>query len=1134
MKCASCGTTLVAGKQFCHVCGARAPVECPRCGASVDPQFRFCPDCGAEVAPSAGPAVAGLPAAEPLLSPAGPQMPDALVQKIRAARAEVAGERKIVTVLFCDLAGSTALAEGLDPEEYHDLLDEYLAIAFREIYRVEGIVNQLAGDGFMALFGAPVAHEDAPQRALHAALAIRDALAALNARLQAERGFELQARIGIHTGPVVAGTVGNDLKMDYTAIGDTTNLAARLEALAEPGTILISQATARLVRGAFVLGPVGPLRVKGKREPVAAYEVRATAEAVGLGGVAGRALTPLVGRNAELAQLEACFQRVGEGLAQVVVVVGQAGSGKSRLLYEFRQRLADTPAVVFETRCSAWNQMVPYQPFVSILRRHFGIEAEDPPAQACAKVQRGTQGLRRNRDQTYVCLCRLLSLPTDDHHQPVADEMKRLTFDAVRDVIVGAAAHGPAVMIIEDLHWIDEPSREMLEAAVATMASAPLMLIVSHRPDFQAAWHTEAALTQLTLRRLAEVQVSEIIRNVAGGPLPEPLEGMILAKAEGSPFLTEEITRSLLEEGDLVPADGGHQLTRAVTEIRIPGTVQEVIAARLDRLPPAAKRVVQVAAVFGRQFSREHLVEVLAPEGVDVGGALEELERRGIIHRKNLFVSDEYRFGESLTQEVAYEGLLLKQRRQLHERIGLLLEQETGDRSAERLALLAHHFARSDNQEKACHALLESARAAERVPAYVTAARAYRDAWMVAVATAARDPAPALASLALQAAVGVGRMLTLYGVPDVGELEPVVAQGAQLAERCGDTAAQATLRSFEGLVMMRGGRDRFDQGLALVEEGLAIAKQAGLAEAVLGLSRGLAWSYLLDGRFAVARRTIEWVASELEQAGEGARLTDVYLGTRWMRDLIRFHCDDLPAAAAGVEETNRLAVQASNRTVQSSSAALCALVRLFRADYAAVGPWAERSLAIAQVIGNLSAQVTAGAVALAAGTALGESTVPRRTLELVEQALRDGPDLMSSLHIVIEALIGRGELHLAEQAAQQARQRAGGRFKEMQSALALALVYAQDTGERRGRADRLFAEAITTAEMLRAHTVLAAAHLGAGTLAAVRGAHEESQRHWRKAADVARAAGLRHYELQADRLLGAGGPRAVPAAAPAP
>ncbi len=1128
MKCLSCGTSLVAGKQFCHVCGARAPVECVRCGAAVDPQFRFCPDCGAEVVASAA-----VPAAERLVSQAGAPMPDALMQKIRAARAEVAGERKIVTVLFCDLAGSTALAEGLDPEEYHDLLDEYLAIAFREIYRFEGIVNQLAGDGFMALFGAPVAHEDAPQRALHAALAIRDALGALNARVQAERGFELQARIGIHTGPVVAGTVGNDLKMDYTAIGDTTNLAARLEALAEPGTILISQATARLVRGGFVLGPVGPLRVKGKREPVAAYEVRAAAEAGALGSVTGPALTPLVGRNAELAQLEACFQRIGEGLAQVAVIVGQAGSGKSRLLYEFRQRLADTPAVVFETRCSAWNQMVPYQPFVSMLRRHFGIEADDSPAQGCAKVQRGIQAVRANRDQTYVCLCRLLSLPTDDHHAPVGDEVKRLTFDAVRDVIAATAVNGPAVMVIEDLHWIDDPSREMLEAAVATMATAPLMLIVSHRPDFQAVWHTEAALTQLTLRRLSEAQLSEIIRNVAGGPLPEALEGMILAKAEGSPFLTEEITRSLLEEGDLVPDDGRHRVTRAVTEIRIPGTVQEVIAARLDRLPPAAKRVVQVAAVFGRQFSRAHLVEVLAPEGIDVGAALEELERRGIIHRKNLFVADEYRFGESLTQEVAYECLLLKQRRQLHERIGLLLEQSSADRSAERLALLAHHFARSDNHEKACHALLESARAAERVPAYQTAARAYHDAWAVAVGSGGRDPAPALTSLALRAAVGVGRMLTLYGVTDVAEFEPVVGQGAQLAERCGDTAVQATLRSFEGLVMMRGGRERFDQGLALVEEGLAIAKQAGLTEAVLGLSRGLAWSYLLDGRFLVARRTIEWVVSELERGGEGERLTDVYLGARWMRDLIRFHCDDLAAAAAGAEETARLAVQASNRTVQVSSAALCALLRLLGADYAAVGSWAERSLSVAQVIGNMSALVTAGAVALAAGTALGETTAPRRTLETVEQAVRDAPDLMSSLHVVIEALIAHGELAVAEQAAQQARRRAGGRFREMQSALALALVYAQYGGDRQARAEHLFAEAIATAEMLRAHTVLAAAHLGAGSLAAARGADDESQRHWRKAADVARAVGLRHYELQAARLLGADSPQAVPAAAPA-
>jgi len=355
MQCVNCGTTLIAGKPFCHACGARVMTACPQCGATLTPGFRFCPDCGFQLAAQAGdaPVLPPTVAAPRVL----PSMPEELAQKIRASKDAVEGERKQVTVLFCDLAGSTALAERLDPEEYHDLLEQYLELAFREIYRFDGIVNQLAGDGFMALFGAPVAHEDAPQRAVRAALDLQRALTTFNERLLAERGLELRARVGIHTGPVVVGTVGNDLKMDYSAIGDTTNLAARLESLAEPGAIFISEPTFRLVRGMFRVRPVGPFTVKGKREPVHAYAVLGLGEATTpMALAAERGLTPFVGRAAELAQIDACFRRLHEHFAQVVTVVGDAGSGKSRLVYEIKQRLSGEPVVFFEARCSAWNQ----------------------------------------------------------------------------------------------------------------------------------------------------------------------------------------------------------------------------------------------------------------------------------------------------------------------------------------------------------------------------------------------------------------------------------------------------------------------------------------------------------------------------------------------------------------------------------------------------------------------------------------------------------------------------------------------------------------------------------------------------------------------------------------------------------
>jgi len=477
MQCVTCSGELIPDKRFCAHCGAENDPHCPRCGATVQAHFRFCPDCGAS-----------LDAGAPSLDRLAPHIPDELAQKLRTAPRPALEERKLVTVLFCDLVGSTAIAERLDPEEYRDLLEQYMALAFREIYAVEGIVNTLAGDGLMALFGAPIAHEDAPHRAVRAALAIRDALAAFNAT-PAAGGLELQVRIGIHTGPVIVGTVGNDLKMDYTAIGDTTNLAARLQATARPGTILISHATHRLVRDAFVAELAGPFEVKGKREPVVAYEVRGASAATSPMELAeARGLTPLVGRAAELSQLTTCFERAREGLAQVVTVVGDAGSGKSRLIYEFKQRIAREPVAYFEARCSALSQSIPYAPMIDMLRQHFEIASGDAPPVICGKIVARLAELGEAPETMHPHLCRLLAVHDDGPAGVPAEEHRQQAFEAVATLVFLTSQRRPVVMILEDLHWMDDASREMIGLAMARMHSAPVTLIVSHRADYKPSW----------------------------------------------------------------------------------------------------------------------------------------------------------------------------------------------------------------------------------------------------------------------------------------------------------------------------------------------------------------------------------------------------------------------------------------------------------------------------------------------------------------------------------------------------------------------------------------------------------------------------------------------------------------------
>ncbi len=1092
---------------------------CGNCGASVDPGFRFCPDCGYAVGPEAGQSPR---AADDALTRLSGNMPDGMAQKIRASRGMIEGERKQVTVLFCDLVGSTAVAERLDPEEYHELLEQYLALAFREVYRFEGIVNQLAGDGLMALFGAPIAHEDAPQRAVWAALAIRDALDHFNRQLEADRGLRLPARIGINTGPVVVGTVGNDLKMDYTAIGDTTNLAARLEELASPGAVLVSETTARLVRGFFRMRSVGPVTVKGKNEPVTTYEIMGVSEAESsIAVAAARGLTPLVGRNEEIAQLEACYRRLAGNLTQLVAVVGDAGSGKSRLLHEFRQRLADEPVVFFEARCSALHRLEPYFPFVVMLRQYFELTPDDSAESACERIARKVQSSCERLDADFPLLRRLLSLSGEGPSDLPLEQLKRETFQAIGNLVLRESRQAPVVMLIEDLHWIDEESQELLEMAVTRLDRARVMILVSHRPEYRPSWRTSAALTQLKLRPLPDGNIKEILRSLTGRPLPEDLEQLILRKAEGSPFFAEEITRALIEEGHVTCDASSCRLTRAVEDIPIPGTVQEVLAARLDRLGAPAKRIAQVAAVLGRQFSRRQLEQLLMPEKIDVERGISELEQRGVIHRQSMFSSDEHRFGESLTQEVAYESLLLKQRRELHERVGLMLESGGGEAPPERPSLIAHHFALSDNREKALQTLLRAAVEAERLPSYRAALDLYRQAWELAdvtvgeIGNGAKGPLKQLVA----ATLGYSRVTVMYGYSADPEARRAAQRGRELAEELGDQEAVAAFYTFEGM-MLTADRERFGEGLSLVERGVAVAEHAGAQLQVISISRGLAWNYMLDGRFQLARSKFDSVIAELERLGHGEELSDVYLGSRTMRDAVRFHEDDLGGALRGATETHELSVRASNRTVQSHAAGIIAHVHFMRGDYEEARRWADESVETAEAIGSLGGMQRAGAVALAARVELGEELPRADYVELIEEALGKGGNVLLSVGAVVESFLTLGDVRRAERIARTAYERSGGRLREMLSAAAMGDATLQLGRARWAEAEQWHDQALSAAEALGSPSIRAVATCGKGRLALLRGDREVAAQSFERALVLCRETGLGRYARRAEQLLG--------------
>lgn len=1131
MLCTVCGTGLLPGKQFCHNCGATAEPGCVKCGAPLQLGFRFCPDCGT---PVPGPATLDPPPPSPrpatptgwvptfaVASPPSPEerpVGETSAQRIQAQRSSIEGERKLVTVLFCDLAGSTALAERLDPEEYRELLDEYVALCFREIYRFEGIVNQLAGDGVMALFGAPIAHEEAPQRAVWAGLGILVALGELNERLLRQRGIELQARIGIHTGPVVVGNVGNDLKMDYTAIGDTTNLASRLESLAIPGTMLVSEDTYALVRGFFDMKPVGPFNVKGKASRVVAYEVqRGRAVAHKFAIAAERGLTPLVGRDQELAQLEGCYERVKGHLPQVVQVIGETGAGRSRLVHELKERLAPEPTI-FEARCAALNQRVPYFPWATMLHQYFGLGDDDTIERAREKIEQQLARIDLNDGRNADFLMRLLSLSEGSDDLPV-DDVKRATFEAIGNILYEESQRAPVIVIIEDLHWMDDASREMLERAVGELCRTRVMVIVTHRPELRPLYQTQAALTVINLRRLTDDAAAKIISAIASGPVPPELERLILSKSEGSPFFTEEITRSLLEGGAIEKDSGAYRLTRSVDEISIPSTVQEVIAARLDRLALDSKRVLQVAAVMGRQFSREQLKRILEGDGIDVDRALDDLEARGIIHCKNLFTNDLYRFGESLTQEVAYEGLLLRQRRQLHERIGFLLEATPCERSAERSALLAHHFANSDNIERAAEALLQAAHDAEKVPSFRSAARFYRDAWEILRRDERATSGP-LGERAVDSALGLVRMAVFYNAASPSETEPISEVAERIAQAIGEKEKELSLRAYRGMLMISGGRGRFDDGLKLIEQTLATASLSG--SLLPGMSRGAAWAYMIDGRFELARRTIEGAIREMEVLPK-YHGSDIYVGGHYLRDRILFFSDDYEAARRAALATHEMAIQAANRTVQGGSAATLAMVHLARGEYTEARRWADRSIELSRVTGNTLVRIVESAIVVLCKVAAGEMKATSKLADAIDGMLIEG-ELLLAPQTMVAALVATGEVDAALGFAQRAYDRASGRLRQTFAAVALAEAIRFHDGTASARALLHYQEATDLAHQIGARSSLAIAQLGIAEILVARGEIERARPHLAEVFEICTTIGMtRFLPRTRDLLSGAEG-----------
>jgi class 3 adenylate cyclase len=673
VNCTQCNATVPEDMAFCGQCGVPVRCICANCGAQNPAEFRFCGKCGNAIAVES---LQALPSTE-TVSETGP---------LQISRSLFEGERRIVTVLFADAAGYTAMSERMDPEEVYRLMQGCFERMRQAVHQFEGSVNQYTGDGILALFGAPIAHEDSARRAVAAALEMQVQLESYANEVKSQYAIECAYRIGLNTGPVVVGQISESLQLDFAAIGDTVNLASRIQTLASPHTVCLSEYTFRAVADYFECEDLGERTVKGKSDPVHVYRaigersVQSRIEAA-----AARGLTEYVGRDRELQTLHGHLDEASRGHGQVVFVAGDAGVGKSRLLFEFRKSLVNKSPRWVEGKCISFGKNVPNLPIIDLVKSTFGVRESDDNSHISQRIDDGVAQWVANAQAVGPYLKYLLNVDPGDPAIATMTPMERRPgfVDALRTLVREESRQNPLVLVIEDLHWIDNESERMVNALADVVATAPVLMVLTSRPGYHHRLGERSYFHRIALSGLRPEDTASMAEKVLGAAgLPEEIRDLILAKAEGNPFYVEEVSKALVESGVLARRNGGYELGSEVTEEHIPETIQGVILARIDRLDPEARGAIQLASVIGREFS-VRLLNRISDLEVKLDDALGELKALELIYETGYIPELSYMFKHALTHDVAYSTLLRERRQQLHRIVATAIETLYADRLPE-------------------------------------------------------------------------------------------------------------------------------------------------------------------------------------------------------------------------------------------------------------------------------------------------------------------------------------------------------------------------------------------------------------------------------------------------------------------
>jgi class 3 adenylate cyclase len=1054
MQCGACGQQNREGARFCLGCGGRLAAGCARCGAELPAAARFCDECGAEVPAAAGEAAPAASAARSRPRELRSYTPQHLADRILQSRSALEGERKEVTVLFADVQGSLELAEGLDPEEWHGILDRFFQILADGVHRFEGTVNQFTGDGIMALFGAPIAHEDHARRACYAALHLGEELRRYANELRLRRGLNFSVRMGLNSGPVVVGKIGDDLRMDYTAQGHTVGLAARMQQIAEPGKVYLTDHCAALVEGYFQLGDLGALEIRGAHEPLRVHELQGIGRLrTRLDASHARGLSRFVGRGEEMQALEAALARAREGNTQVIGVVGEAGLGKSRLCYEFLERCRGRGLMTYEAHGVAHGKAIPFLPILQLFRAFFGITEQDSASTARERIAGRLLLLGDRFRDALPIVFEFLGVADPENPAPRMDPeaRQRQMFDMVRGVIEARGTRETTITLLEDLHWFDGGSEAFLEPLTDARPGSRGLLIVNFRPEYRSDWMCKSFYLQLPLVPLGPEAVRELLDDLIGrDPSTEGLAEAIHARTAGNPFFTEEVVQSLIESGKLAGQRGSYRLLAPVDKLEVPSSVQAILAARIDRLPEREKHVLGIAAVIGRQFSEPILAEVAELPAAQLAEALAHLKGAEFVYDHALYPVAEYTFKHPLTQEVALASQLQERRRRIHAAVARAIEAacaEEGD-EGEQAALLAHHW---DEAGDAARAALWHRRAAEWASSSDMAEAARH--WQRVRKLASEFPEQVAAEHGARACEQILTTGWRLGLSEQEEAA-VFAEGQRFAERT--ASAEAAIRLEVSYVTLRclAGDPQGGVEHALVGERLAEGEQH--AELRVTATCSAVYPLTVLGRLEESRARLDAALEALSlhpHWGSDLIGVDLYAWGDGYRASDETWRGSLDAATRIFEHSIPLAREQKSQEAEGWNLGMGSDAAWMQGDAEAALTRAQQALEIAERIGSPFSRVLAQGFL---GKAMILGGHAEEAIALLEDTLRTARERRIGLETearllasLAQALLAAGELDRARAIAEEgvaAGQRIGTPLYEVEAQLALARVLLRQRG----------------------------------------------------------------------------------------